>query len=96
MKFNVEFPGGWTEEVDSITVKDKIAEYLYDNGKLGVRIEDDGNGYIVYLPGMEPLYLDYGQMAALIITMKALTTAGKGGLVRANLVRQDKPIKVKF
>lgn len=96
MKFNVEFPGGWTEEIDSITVKDKIAEYLYDNGKVGVTIEDDGNGYIVSLPDRDALYLDYGQMAALLITMKALTTTGKGSLVRADLVRQDKPIKVKF
>lgn len=96
MKFNVEFPGGWTEEVDSITVKGGIANYHYQNGSLAVQIHDYGDGYIVNFPDDREIKLDYGQMAALLITMKALTTAGKGSLVEASLVRQDKPIKVEF
>lgn len=96
MKFNVAFLDGHIQEIDSVTVKNKIAEYLYDTGKVGVRIEDDGNGYEIVLGSGDYIRLDYGDMAAIIITMKALTTAGKGCLVKASLIRQDKPIKVKF
>ena len=96
MKFNVEFPGGWTEEVDSITVKDSVASYHYQSGDRAVKIHDYGDGYIVNFPNDREIKLDYGQMACLLIAMKALVAAGKGSLVEASLVRQDKPIKIKF
>ena len=96
MKFNVEFIDDHTQEVDSITVNDAIANYHYQSGDRAVKICDYEDGYIVNFPNDREIRLDYGQMAALILTMRALTAAGKGSLVDASLVRQDKPIKVKF
>lgn len=94
IKFNVVQDVGVLH--DTITATETEAQYhLQYTDKPGIKVKDDGNGYVICL-GQTQMRLDYGDMADMLACLAALSQVQGHKLMNIQLVPQGKSVNLKF